>query len=380
VLFLKYIKDAINIIFSHNANRGIVFYSEGASSWPFFRGICLRLQNSNLNLSYLTSDSEDPGLNELTGGFSVFLTDSSWIRNWIFKNIDCRLVVMTTPDLDQYELKRSMYDVHYIYLQHSLSSLHMIYRKGAFDHFDTIFCSGPHHVREVKALEQLNSAKTKSIVEHGYPVIDELLQMQPMLTSHKSKISHSNICVLIAPSWGPEGLIESGAARFIITALLAHHHKVILRPHPETIKRSKIMIEEIQKVHEQDMNLILELSCKDRTSFWEADIMISDWSGAAFEYAIGLKKQIIWINTTKKVNNPEYMNIPIEPLEEWFRNSYGYQLELNQLETISGLIKEVLAVSPPQLAADQIIYNIGESDVKAVEALLSIYGEVRDAE
>ena len=380
MLLIKYIRDAINIIFSHNSNRGIVFYSEGESSWPFLRGPCFRLQDSNLNLSYLTSDSTDPGLTELTGNFSVFLTDSNWIRNWIFENLNCRLLVMTTPDLNQYQLKRSKYNVHYIYIQHSLSSLHMIYRKGAFDHFDTIFCSGPHHVREVKALEKINNTKTKSIVEHGYPVIDELLQMKHRQANPRHKKSYSDICVLIAPSWGPEGLIESGAAYFIITRLLAHQYKVILRPHPETIKRSKIMIERIEQTHGRESNFDLELNCKDRISFLEADIMISDWSGAAFEYALGFKKQIIWINTAKKVNNPEYLDVPFQPFEEWFRNLYGYQLELNQLDTVSSLIKQILEASTPQIVTNQIIFNIGQSDVKAADALHLIYNEVRDAE
>ena len=56
--------------------------------------------------------------------------------------------------VNQYYLKRSKYSVHYIYVPHSLSSLHSIYRKGAFDYFDTLFCVGPHHVKEARKLEE----------------------------------------------------------------------------------------------------------------------------------------------------------------------------------------------------------------------------------
>ena len=37
------------------------------------------------------------------------------IRNWIFENLVADVMVMTTPDLDQYQLKRSVNKVHYIY-------------------------------------------------------------------------------------------------------------------------------------------------------------------------------------------------------------------------------------------------------------------------
>jgi hypothetical protein len=30
----------------------------------------------------------------------------------------------------------------------------MAYRQGAFDWFDTVFCSGPHHVNEIRCIEE----------------------------------------------------------------------------------------------------------------------------------------------------------------------------------------------------------------------------------
>ena len=63
--------------------------------------------------------------------------------------MDVDVVVMTMPDLNQFQIKRSRFSVHYVHVQHSLVSLHMIYRKGAFDHFDTVFCSY-HHIAEIR--------------------------------------------------------------------------------------------------------------------------------------------------------------------------------------------------------------------------------------
>ena len=55
------------------------------------------------------------------------------------KNID----IFTGYDnarLESIPNKKSKNKVHYVYIQHSLVSLHMAYREGAFDHYDYILC------------------------------------------------------------------------------------------------------------------------------------------------------------------------------------------------------------------------------------------------
>ena len=61
---------------------------------------------------------------------------------------------MTTPDIGTYHLK-SIYDTHYIYIPHSLVSLHMSYGSNALDAFDTVFCTGEYQVKELKEIEKL---------------------------------------------------------------------------------------------------------------------------------------------------------------------------------------------------------------------------------
>ena len=41
-------------------------------------------------------------------------------------------------------------------------------------------------------------------------------------------------------------------------------------------------------------------------SFDKADLMISDWSGVAFEFAFGLEKPVIFIDLPKKINNSDF--------------------------------------------------------------------------
>ena len=51
----------------------------------------------------------------------------------------------------------------------------------------------------------------------------------------KYKKKSKDISVLISPSWGKNGLLESGAEN-LVKNLLEKRITVILRPHPDTLK------------------------------------------------------------------------------------------------------------------------------------------------
>lgn len=46
-------------------------------------------------------------------------------------------------------------------------STHMMYRLGAFDHYDFILGVGPRHIRELRQHEKLYQLPTKTLVEAG---------------------------------------------------------------------------------------------------------------------------------------------------------------------------------------------------------------------
>ena len=116
--------------------------------------------------------------------------------------MDVDVVVMTMPDLNQFQIKRSRFSVHYVYVQHSLVSLHMIYRKGAFDHFDTVFCSGDHHIAEIRAMESKYKLPRKNLVKHGYGRLDSILSERARRRRSSADRPAVKKHVLIAPSLG----------------------------------------------------------------------------------------------------------------------------------------------------------------------------------
>ena len=360
---LKFILQANKFLRLPKVMRRVVFYSEGKNYWPLFKGLIDRiLDQSDLNVCYISSGKDDPGFKYSDNHFKSFLIDDSYVRNWLFENMQADILILTMPDLNNYQVKRSKHAVHYIYLQHNLLSLHMSYRQGAFDWFDTVFCAGPHHVNEIRSLEEKYNLPQKKILEHGYARLDSIIKhKQPIRVTNRAK--HA----LFAPSWGSNAVIELGFGGQVVERLLSLGYKVTLRPHPETLKSSSKIINQIVIKYSKNKNFIYEESVATLDSFYQSDFMISDWSGAALEYSFGLKKPVIFLDLPKKINNPNYKEIDEVPLEVSIRDEIGVVVNIDEI-TIS------LINSLPYGKVDpkKYVFNIGKSDFYGVKYILDI--------
>jgi len=348
----------------------LVFYSEGKNYWPYLKGLLESTASSNkVSICYVTSDKNDPGLHFKHPRVNHFLIDAGFIRNWFFANIKFGVVVMTMPDLNQFQVKRSTSPaVHYVYVQHSLVSLHMIYREGAFNHYDTVFCCGPHHVKELRAIEQRYQLPEKRVVENGYPFLDQLVERGNAYLGQNESATEQRYVkhILVAPTWGHRALIESGLAAGIVDKLLAADYKVTLRPHPETNKHSPGAVSEIVSEHSANDLFSYEANIVAQTSLFESDIMLCDWSGIALEYAFGLQKPVVFFDLPRKINNPNYEEFNIEPFEVSVRNKIG---TIANLDNILDKISEI-KVDKKTLATS--IFNVGTSSAAGAYSLLDI--------
>ena len=84
---------------------------------------------------------DDPGHLLKHPNLKTFTIGCGYVRDHFFKNLDTDIMIMTMR-LDNLRIKRSINKVHYIYVQHSMVSLHMVYRE-AFDNYDTVCATGP---------------------------------------------------------------------------------------------------------------------------------------------------------------------------------------------------------------------------------------------
>ena len=361
---LKYMANALEFMRLPKEFRKIVFYSEGKNYWPLFKGLIDGIINhSELNICYITSESDDPGRDYVNSKYQSFLIDEGYVRNWLFENLQVNIMIMTMPDLHQYQVKKSKHKVHYIYVQHALMSLHMAYRHGAFNWYDTIFCAGPHHVNEIRSLEKKYNLPRKKIFEHGYSRLDKIISENFPLKEANNVLNHA----LFAPSWGEKATIELGLGDQIIGKLLSLGYKVTLRPHPETWKSSSKIIKTLINKYTSYELFNYDESVGLLDSFYNSDFMISDWSGAALEYSFGLSKPVIFLDLPKKINNPNYMDIDDIPLEVSLRDEVGLVTSIEDLTP--ALIN---SLSSKKIDASKYVYNISKSDSVGVKHILEL--------
>jgi YidC/Oxa1 family membrane protein insertase len=347
------------------ADREIVFYAESRADWPHLGPIIEELTGPlGRSVCYVTSDEADPLLAAESPRIRAFYVGDGSTRTTFFKLLDATVLVMTLPDLETFHLKRSVHPVHYVYVFHSMVSTHMIYRKGAFDAYDTILCVGPHHEAEIRRTEEVYGLSPKELVPHGYARLDAILASAAPRRVGSAEAGRPRKLVL-APSWGDCSFIEAPVGAELIGRLLDAGHEVALRLHPMTVRRfAKLPGELAQRFG--DRTFRVETDMREQASLHEAELMIGDWSGAALEYAFGLERPVLFVDMPKKVNNPEYERIGLRTIEESIRTEVGAIVEPGDPSAALPLVEE-LCGDPDAFrirlreARERAVYNIGRS-------------------
>ncbi len=168
---------------------------------------------------------------------------------------------------------------------------------------------------------------------------------------------------MVAPSWGSEGMIESGLGKNLIDQLLELGHEVILRPHPQTIKFAKEKVFDIKNKYKNNTSFVFEDSVTDNVSLNQSDIMVSDWSGIALEYAFAFNKPVIFCDISRKINNTNYKDIKIEPIEVYIRDKIGVVWDgKSSIKEIIELCLEKIEKNDLSLLSNQYCFNLGISD------------------
>ena len=358
--------------------RSIVFYSEDTSSFVYFEQIIHELtEKMGQQICYLTSAKNDPILKSENKNIkSFYIGDSEIVKLKFFLELKVKVLIMTMPDLGTYHIKRSKtFPVHYVHVFHAMNSTHRNYRKGAFDHFDSIFCTGYHHVQEIKATEQLYNLKQKNLVECGYGLLDKLQKTKP-LQNQEMHTKDGRKKILIAPSWGKKGLLETVGMNLVKILLDAGYH-VTVRPHPMTVQKWPKIISRIENTFKDDSNFEMEKDVSSFESLYSTYGLISDWSGIGFEYAFVCERPVIYVDVPHKNNNPDYNKIPYEPLESSIRNLIGKVISPNELESIPKIIESTyenvdLFKTKVKEIRNETVFNFGQSGIKCAQEIVKI--------
>jgi hypothetical protein len=354
----------------------IVFYAENKASMNHFKALIFELtEKMNLKICYVTSVKNDSMLTSKHPKIKSFYIGDGAARIKFFLTLKAKILIMDMPDLEKFHIKRSkVYPVHYIYIFHSMFSVHSYLREGAIDNFDTIFCVGEHHVNEIREIEKVYNLKTKKLVLYGFSRLDTLIQQQQNFTQINAD---SKKLVLITPSYGENNLLKVCGVELIDT-LLKSNFKVLLRPHFKILKESEELIKIINEKFGKNPNFILENGVIPSDLFQSSTCMISDWSGISLEYAFTFERPVIFIDVPKKILNPNSKKISIEPIEISIRHKVGHVVHPTKINKIPNLIMSLNEKSSEQIRdiRSKTVYNIGKSSIVGAEYIQQLKKEL----
>jgi len=340
-------------------DRNLVFYSETHQDWhhlqPLIDVLTGRLGRT---VCHVTSEPRVP-LPPPAPGQHVFRIRSGALCTWLFQTLRADVMVLTMLDLHNFHLKRSLHPVHYCYVFHSMGSTHMVDHANSYDHYDSLLCAGPHHVAEIRRREERTGLRPKELLAYGYPRLERLV------AAARPPIPSQPPTVLLAPTWGPESTLNV-CGEPLIAALLGGGVRVVLRPHYQTARLSPGVIARLAARFGADPGFRHVDRMEESDSLHDSDLLISDWSAMAIEYALGLGKPVLFVDVPPRVRNPEWAQLGLEPMEMRIRRELGRVLPLDGLGEAPRHVADLLADAEPfrkrsEAFREEWAFNFGTS-------------------
>ena len=352
-------------------DKQIVFYSEKNGFYKYFRDVIeVILRRTDIIIHYISSDPEDEVFSLESDSFHTYYIEEKLMV--LMMRMDADIVVMTTPDLQKYYIKRSMVrdDVEYVYMDHGIGSDNLMLRKGALDAFDTVFCSNETVYQEIRAQERVYGLKAKTLVKYGYAMMDNMIRAY----SEQPPVKNEPPVVLIAPSWQEENIMDT-CIDGILRNLLPLQFRIIVRPHPQYVRHYPEKLESLRNQYRNFTNFCLQEDFSSNKTVFNADILVTDWSSIAYEYSFTTLKPCLFINTPMKVMNPDYRDIEVEPFDISIRKKIGIEVELNEIDKIPSAVERLLTeecFSPDSISAlrEQSLYHLGNAASVGAEYLI----------
>lgn len=269
-----------------------VVYNEGMQYWNVFKPVCDEFEKRQIELTYYTSADKDPCFEQ---NYKYVKPEFIGEGNMAFVRLNmlsAGIVLMTTPGLQVYQLKRSKNVKHYSHVLHAASDATM-YRLFGIDYFDSVLLTGDYQKKDIRLLEKQRNLKEKELVTVGCTYLDTLnlkIKMIPQEENHE-------FTVLVSPSWGPSALLSKYGEK-LLDPLVKTGWKIIVRPHPQSKKSEKEMLTKLTEKYKDCNNLVWDYERDNIYSMKKSDIMISDFSGIIYDYTFLCDKPVMYVNAS----------------------------------------------------------------------------------
>lgn len=346
-------------------NKHLVFYSESSGFYKYYKGIIeYILKNTNIAVHYITSDPNDQvfAISQSQPRLKPYYIAEKRLITLMMK-LDCDVMVMTMPDIENFHIKRSYVrkDIEYVYVPHCIDSLNMTMRTGAVDCYDSVLCVGKHQKEEITNTEAVYGLPHKTLVDWGYTLLDEM-RAQYAASAHEDKPGKK---ILIAPSWQKDNIVDS-CLEEILDTLKGRGYQITVRPHPQEVRLKQAYMEQLEAKYAADRDVEIQTDFSSNSTVFEADLLITDWSGITYEYAFTTLRPVLFIDTPMKVMNPEYEKINTPPINIWMREVIGAVVKPDELEKLPEAVERLLSGRDEYREridrfVHEYVYNLGNS-------------------
>ena len=352
--------------------KHVVIYGETANYWGTFRPLLEELGRRGEPVEYLTSSENDPCFKaELPECITCRYIGTGNTAYTTLNFLEADALVLTTPGIDVLQIRRSKGVKKYIHVVHALSDVHF-YKLFAFDYYDAVLCSGQYQADSLRLLEAQRGTKAKELPLVGCPYMDALAARRER---EKASIQPEENCVLIAPSWGKNGMLSRyGAAvpRFLAEA----GYKVILRPHPQSFISEKPLMEQLQNELAAFPNIEWDRNPDGFASLSRAAAMVSDFSGVVFDFAFVFLRPVVTLSYELDKRGFDAFSLPHPSWESQIVEHIGHRLDPAELEQLPRIISELTS---DETFSDRILHiretsvaNFGKAAAPVVDAILNI--------
>lgn len=268
----------------------IIIYGEDKRYYNVFKPIIEELIRLEIPVIYYSSSEDDP-IFEIKN--DLLHTEFIGVGNIAYAKlnfIEADICLMTTPNLDVFQLKRSKGVKKYVHIFHAPNEASM-YCLYSLDFFDAVLLNGENQIPDIRELEETRKTKVKELEIIGSTYLDELNKKKEEASKSITKVENKKT-VLIAPSWGMNGLLKRFGEK-IIDPILSNGYYVIIRPHPQSSIVEKDMLERLKTKYKNNTNIEWDFNRDNIYSLSRADVMISDFSGVILDYAFLFDKPTI---------------------------------------------------------------------------------------
>lgn len=293
-LFLK-IKFIINGGKSEqisNTRLPIVIFSDHKRYWNVFKPICEELENRKINAVFWTASPDDPALSQ---NYKFVKCEFIGEGNKPFSKLNmlnAEIVLATTPGLNVYQWKKSRNVKYYVHIFHEVGEP-MGYRMFGLDFYDAVLLSGDFQADYIRFIEQKRNLTEKEVTTVGCTYFDEI---QKRLASSPVIDKSDRKTILLAPSWGTTAILSRFGEK-IIEALIKTGYEIIIRPHPQSKTSEKELLDSLMNKYPDSDLLHWNFDNDNFEVLRKSDVLISDFSGVVFDFALCFDKPIIYADT-----------------------------------------------------------------------------------